>query len=239
MDERKLLASFEQKPLVPDVRTKLMLMVLASILVLGGAGKNVPYLQHIVCWTVFILFLLAGKLKPVLRFGALYLAVVVMTEVVFPNVKGGMQIFLAAMMVIFVKLMPMILIGGYIVSTTTVSEFSAAFKKMHVPDEFIVPFCVMFRMFPTIASEFRSINEAMRMRGITFSLRHPGRFFEYRIVPLIICVVKIGDELAQSAMTRGLGGEGVRTCVSRIRLRAIDYVMTGLYLAVIAAAVVL
>lgn len=233
MTKEELLLPFERNPLILDVRTKFMLLVMISVFVLGGLGNHIPYLQHIVCATIFLLMLIAGKVKPVFIYGGLYLLSVILTEYVFPGAKGRGQIFLVAMTIIFVKFMPMVFAGAYIISTTTVSEFSAGLKQWHIPDKIVVPFCVMFRMFPTISSEFRNINDAMKMRGITFDVRHIGKFIEYRIVPLIICVVKIGDELSQSAMTRGLGGDMDRVCMSQVAYKMIDYLMMALYLMVI------
>lgn len=233
MGKEELLLPFERRPYILDIRTKIMLLVLISIFVLGGLGNYIPYLQHMVCAVLFLLMLIAGMVKPVIVYGGIYLLSVFLTEYVFPGAKGSAQLFLVAMTIIFVKFLPMVFAGAYIVSTTTVSEFSAGLKKWHISDKIVVPFCVMFRIFPTISSEFKSINDAMKMRGITFDFRHIGKFVEYRIVPLIICVVKIGDELSQSAMTRGLGGDMDRVCVSRVKFGMIDYLMMALYLAVI------
>lgn len=234
---KQLVKPFERKTYVLDIRTKIMLLVMISLFVLGGLGNNIPYLQHVVCLAIFLLLMIAGKIKPVFIYGGLYLMSIMLAEYVFPGAKGGLQLFLVAMTIIFVKFMPMVFAGAYMITTTTVSEFSAGLKKWHVSDKIVVPFCVMFRMFPTITSEFRSINDAMKMRGIVFDIRYIGKFFEYRIVPLIICVVKIGDELSQSAMTRGLGGDMDRVCVNQVKFSVIDYIMMILYIAVIVLAI--
>lgn len=42
------------------------------------------------------------------------------------------------------------------------------------------------------------------MRGIT-TLRSPMKMLEYRVVPLMISIAKIGEELSAAALTRGLG----------------------------------
>ncbi|MGN0352369.1 MAG: energy-coupling factor transporter transmembrane component T [Roseburia sp.] len=235
--KKELLLPFERKPYILDIRTKIMLLVMISLFVLGGLGNHIPYLQHMVCAALFLLMLIAGKIKPVFVYGGIYLLSVILTEYVFPGAKGSAQLFLVAMTIIFVKFIPMMIAAAYIISTTTVSEFSAGLKKWHVSDKIAVPFCVMFRMFPTISSEFRSINDAMKMRGIKFDIRYIGKFIEYRIVPLIICVVKIGDELSQSAMTRGLGGDMDRVCVSQVKFGILDYLMMLLYLSVIVSSI--
>ena len=47
---------------------------------------------------------------------------------------------------------------------------------------------------------------------------------EYRIVPLMVCSAKIGEELNAAAITRGLGGEVRRTNVCKIGFHVQDAV---------------
>ena len=85
-----------------------------------------------------------------------------------------------------------------------VSEFVAAMERMHVPQKIVIPVSVVFRFFPTVREEYAAIRDAMKMRGIT-TLRSPMKMLEYRIVPLMMSVAKIGEELSAAALTRGLG----------------------------------
>ena len=45
---------------------------------------------------------------------------------------------------------------------------------------------------------------------------------EYRLVPLMVCTAKIGEELNAAALTRGLGGEVRRTNICQIGFRLPD-----------------
>lgn len=105
------------------------------------------------------------------------------------------------------RFLPAYLTGMYVINTTTVSEFKAAMDKLHMPDSLTIPMCVMFRFFPTIREENDSIRAAMKMRGIRLGGGKVGRMLEYRIVPMITCTAKIGEELSASALTRGLGSK--------------------------------
>lgn len=109
--------------------------------------------------------------------------------------------------------------------TTTVSEFNAAMGKMHVTEKITIPLSVMFRFFPTIADEFSSINDAMRMRDIRFGGKNAGKMIEYRMIPLLVCSARIGEELNAAAITRGLGGDVKRTNVCQIGFHIQDYVL--------------
>ena len=64
----------------------------------------------------------------------------------------------------------------------------------------------------------------MKMRGIRFGGRHPLLMVEYRLVPLMVSVVKIGDELSAAALTRGLGAPVRRTNVCQIGFHFQDVV---------------
>ncbi len=48
---------------------------------------------------------------------------------------------------------------------------------------------------------------------------------EYRLVPLMVSVVKIGDELSAAALTRGLGAPVKRTNICKIGFRVQDIVI--------------
>ena len=105
--------------------------------------------------------------------------------------------------------------------TTTASEFLVAMQRIHCPDVLTIPTAIIFRFFPTVREEYRDIKTAMRMRGVG-GLRQPIRMLEYRLVPLLVSVVSIGNELSRSAVTRALGAKRKRTSVCDIRFRIID-----------------
>ncbi|WP_242622798.1 energy-coupling factor transporter transmembrane protein EcfT [Lachnoclostridium sp. Marseille-P6806] len=48
---------------------------------------------------------------------------------------------------------------------------------------------------------------------------------EYRLVPMISCSAKIGEELSAAALTRGLGISQKRTNICRIGFGAADYLI--------------
>ena len=110
---------------------------------------------------------------------------------------------------------------------TKVSEFVLAMQRMHIPEAFIIPFSVMFRFFPTISEEAGSIGNAMRMRGITGKnfLKNPQAVLEYRIVPLMMSVVTIGNDLSAAALTRGLGNGKKRTSICKIGFHWKDFAL--------------
>lgn len=97
---------------------------------------------------------------------------------------------------------------------------------------------MMFRFFPTVGEEYSSIADAMRMRGIRFGGGKPSKMLEYRLVPLMISCVKIGDELSAAALTRGLGAPVKRTNICSIGFGAWDFFALLLCAAAFAAMIV-
>jgi energy-coupling factor transport system permease protein len=118
--------------------------------------------------------------------------------------------------------MPGIMTGMYVVSTTTVSEFIAAMERMHVSQKITIPLAVMFRFFPTVVEEAGSINKAMAMRDIKFGGKKALKMIEYRLIPMMTCSVKIGQELSAASLTRGLGGPDKRTNICKIGFGCCD-----------------
>ena len=70
------------------------------------------------------------------------------------------------------------------------------------------------------------------MRGLRMGNTGPVKMLEYRIIPVLMCCLRIGDELSASVLIRGLGAGGPRTNICRIGFRLQD----GILLAICAAA---
>ena len=200
-----------------DPRTKLLMLVTVSTLVLGGlGGDRLPLLVPILCIAVLALILAAGKYRAAAIYLAVYAAANLASVFLLPRLSGFPYFLVLGSVGIFSRVMPGVALGAYVVSTTTVSEFTAAMQRMHISEKITIPMSVMFRFFPTVGEEFSAINAAMRMRGISLGGGSPGKMLEYRLVPLLTCSAKIGEELSAAALTRGLGGEIRRTNICRI-----------------------
>ena len=63
----------------------------------------------------------------------------------------------------------------------------------------------------------------MKMRGITLR-RHIFKNLEYRLIPLIISVVQIGNDLSFAAMTRGIDAPHARTNICTVKFKWLDMV---------------
>ncbi|WMI79900.1 energy-coupling factor transporter transmembrane component T [Anaerotignum sp. MB30-C6] len=209
-----------------DPRTKLLILALNSVFVFGGAGgadTTMEILRHVITFIPLGLLFFGGKRKPVLLAAIFYVAFHVLQVTLFEHTKGVLNYILLFSIGVFVRILPNIMSGYYFISTTRVSELVGAMEKMHLTDKLIIPIAVMMRFFPVAMEEAGAVHDAMGMRGIRFGGRHPSKILEYRLIPMITCSVKTGEELSASALARGLGSPIKRTNICSIGFRALDY----------------
>ena len=229
MGKQVLLSNRYKRGLILDPRTKLLLVLDMSLFVLGSAGgETIDRLLPVFCAMPAIMLLTAGKLLRAFGYAFGYLAALAASIWILPETSGIAHYLLLATCGLITRFLPGIMMAAYLVSTTTVSEFTAAMLRMHISEKIIIPLSVMFRFFPTVMDEAASISAAMRMRDIRFGGRNAGKMLEYRLVPLMTCCVKIGEELSAAALTRGLGGEVRRTNICKIGFRFADWVVIAL-----------
>lgn len=207
----------DRKGICLDPRTKILLLLMIAVFVLGGAGDGALVWARVLlaCAPVVLLFASGRKSKCVI-FIAVFGAGCFLQYFLLNELDGVLNFIVLASAGMLTRFLPGLAMGYYAVSTTTVSEFVAAMEKMHIPDQITIPLSVMFRFFPTVGEEAGSIRDAMSMRGIFLSGKHPAKTLEYCLIPLMTCSVKIGEELSAAALTRGLGAPVKRTNICRI-----------------------
>jgi len=219
------MADIENRGLVLDPRTKLFVMITLVVFALGGTGSDIEAVQYgtvAVSILPLLLLMTAKQYKKAAVFGLIFALVKCSELYLVPNITGAALSISGLCCLIFVRLMPGLIMGAYMLSSTTVSEFIAAMYRMHIPQQITIPLSVMFRFFPTVLEEFAAINTAMKMRDIRIGGRNAGKFLEYRLVPLMVCSVNIGSELSAAALTRGLGTKVRRTNICKIGFHVQD-----------------
>ncbi len=208
-----------------DPRTKLLLLFLCSLIVIGGAGEQwMRVFYWILVILPLVLLLIEGKWKTTLTFTGIFIGSY-LAQCALQHDLNPLESILALMLYIITKILPALVYGRYLIQTTKVSEFLAAMQKMHVSDKLTIPISVVFRFFPTIREESGDINNAMKMRGVALGGGKAGSMLEYRLVPLIAACSLIGEELSAAAMTRGLEVGTKRTCLWAVKFGPLDYVM--------------
>lgn len=139
----------------------------------------------------------------------------------------------------FWNLTPVFLVSWDLI-TTPPGELAAFLSRIHTPSPVILGLLVMFRFFPTMKSELRSVRLSMRNRGLTAPAQlvsHPAASCEYVLVPLLLRCLQIADQLSISAVARGAEHPGKRGGYYGKGIDACDFIWLALWTA--AAAVLL
>ena len=116
---------------------------------------------------------------------------------------------------------------AYLLAKIPSGKLTANLRKMPIPTRIMLVLIVMLRFAPTVLHEFGEVREAMKIRGFLKSvgnvLRHPMDTLEYAIVPMVFRSLKIADELAASAIVRGIESPYKKESYYVSRIAALDY----------------
>lgn len=206
-----------------DPRTKLVMLLAVNIVLLGGGFSGISVIiRPMLAFLPFILLLSEKKYGKAVMYFIFIGAALSCEGFLVGRTQGLLNLLLVIFSGLNTRFVPGLVMGYYVVSTTKIAEFIAAMERLHLPQSIIIPFSVMLRFFPTVRAENSAISDAMRMRGIQAGGKRPGALLEYRLVPLLMCTVKIGEELSAAALTRGLGKPVKRTNICSIGFGAAD-----------------
>lgn len=214
-----------QKPYLRiDPRTKFFLLFFVGVLTFAFPPV---YFEVAIVLVLCLLLALNHQIQTAVTAFIVFTLMLAMDIWLVSYIPGVIQNIFFTIVRLGRMLLPLFLVGALMMRTTTVSEFIAAFRKMHLPDAVIIPFSVMFRFIPTVSEEWHSIRNAMRFRGIDASAKNiltkPLTTLEYTLIPLLMSTATIAGELAAASLARGLDSEGERTCIVDVRFRVTDY----------------
>lgn len=208
-----------------DPRTKVLFMFVLATLIFF-VNENI--LLNCALVLIPIILLLSDKrYRPAFIYGGLFvIAIFAKTS----NGKMELPYLVAMLLGLIVELIfrffPVFMFGYYIIKSTKPNEFISAMNLWHIPEAFIIPISVVFRFVPTLKEESRSIGNAMKMREIQFGTpkfwKNPTMILEYKVIPLMMSIAKIGDELSAAALSRGLGGLKRRSCLVELKFGIYD-----------------
>ena len=209
-----------------DPRTKLILLLTVTTLMFSTSNEGIMnFVKPVLSLIPFVLILSERRFKTAGKYLLLYLACFALERIALTTLSDLLSFVVLAMTSIMTRFAPGIMTGAWLLSSTSVSEFIGSMERMHLTEKIVIPLSVIFRFFPTISEEYQAISDAMKMRGIRFGGKNPFLMVEYRLVPLMVSVVKIGDELSAAALTRGLGAPVKRTNVCQIGFHVQDMIV--------------
>ncbi len=218
------------KQLYLDPRTKIVLCLAVSFIMLESTTSLVVNALQIALAALPLIFLLMlGKHKMAVYYLCAYVFASLVPQLLVPLLPTVINLLFTGMIALMTQILPGMMMAYFLIVSTSVSEFVTAMDRMHVPKSISVPMSVLFRFFPTIVEEYGHVRDAMRMREVG-NLRQPMAMLEYRMVPFMTSIVSIGNDLAASALTRGLSAPVRRTNVCPIGFTWRDglaFVLTG------------
>lgn len=204
------------KQLYLDPRTKIVLCLVVSFIMLESTTSLVVNALQIALAALPLIFLLMlGKHKMAVYYLCAYVFASLVPQLLVPLLPDIINLLFTGMIALMTQILPGMMMAYFLIVSTSVSEFVTAMDRMHVPKSINVPMSVLFRFFPTIVEEYGHVRDAMRMREVG-NLRQPMAMLEYRMVPFMTSIVSIGNDLAASALTRGLSAPVRRTNVCPI-----------------------
>ena len=208
-----------------DPRTKLLLM---AVVATAEFLYSHTAFMIAVAMIPFVLLLTNRQYKTATVFFCLFAAGLfvqaIQNSVQFPMIVNMLVVLLVGLVL---RLFPAFVMGAYIIKSTTASECITALGRMHIGRQITIPLSVLFRFIPTMQEESAAIKDAMRMREVQFGTKkfwqNPAALIEYRFIPLMISVVKIGDDLSAAALTRGLDNPVRRTNITKVGFTCLLY----------------
>ena len=215
-----------------DPRTALLATCLLGI---AAVISNRPEAAHAACAIGALCALAAGAWRPCIALSAAYgliAAVMALAEG-----AGNTTLVIAVVMLSYMaqKFVVLSLLGISLSKLASMQDLLAALQAMGAPQAVLIPCMVVLRFFPTIRRDASHLMESLKTRrvlaGRGYALRHPALVCELLVVPLLMRSVRVSDELAASALVRGLGGEARPTMLHSLSFGVKDAVVTALTLA--------
>ena len=219
-----------------DPRMKLLIVILVTSSLI--TASNIFVLSWIFI-IIAVLFMCIKSWKGAGKTLFTLLICIILEIIITFLPKNKVMAVIAMIFFFFQRIIAAYSICLWMATNLRINDFVTALQKMHIPKGGTISFAVIFRYIPTVQNEFRSIKNTMKLRGIGFTPKniffHPLKTFEYAVVPLLLRSMTIADELAASAMTRGLDLDTKRSSYRTVKLCSKDYFYTLLVIIALAA----
>lgn len=221
-----MINSFHSKIVHFNLQTKIIILIVVNVLLF--INKTIEF-EWFLTGSSLIVTALNGQRKSVSYFFLSFSFMVLIEYALMPILSGMYASLILFLAVAVRKVLPCLIIGRWILTSTEVSEFIATMWKLHLPQDIIIPISVVFRYFPTLKEEWCSLRMAMKMRGIGISMEHI-------MVPLMMSAINISEELSAAALCRGLDNPQGHSCLHTIYFRKSDYIAMIFYTILLVAA---
>jgi len=216
-----------ERPLL-DPRSKLAVFITACLSTFSGMSHVQELaLFLLVCMTM----LLCKKWRWIVIVCILYALMFLGDSFVVNRLSGIAQYAALLLCHITRFLLPLFSTFCVVTKTSAVGEYISAFMAMHMPGEVVIPVAVMFRFVPTVQEEWRTVTQAMKLRGMALSVKNVARrplfMLENMLVPFLMQCSLVVDEMSAAVMARGFDKDRPRTSYLAVRMRGIDWLIVA------------
>ncbi len=148
----------KRRGLLLDPRTKLLMLITVTSLMLSTGNSGVMNIvKPVLSVLPFILLLTEGRWKTALKYLVLYAVCFALERVALYCLSGLPAFLLLAVCAIMTRFAPGIMMGAFLIASTSVSDFMAAMKRMHVSEKIVIPLSVIFRFFTSVGHPFPAV----------------------------------------------------------------------------------
>lgn len=203
-----------------------MTIVISYTLLLGNLQQKYLAVAVAASLLPYVLLISERRYKEALKGGIFIIVVSIIQKYFLYNATGILTSLFLFISMLFLRMLPGLMMGKYTLVSTDMSELVCSLKKMKIPDQIVIPITVMARFFYTFREDYSQIKDAMYLHGLTTKrlILNPLKLFEYRTVPLLMCLTRTADEVAISALTRGMEIGVKRSSISTSKIKEIDYI---------------
>ena len=202
-------------------------LLIAALLSFSAFFMNKAETTNAIVLLAAVLLLTAGLWKSCAGYAAVYILISVAMTGIETISNTTVMLMLISISYFIQKLMVMLMMGSYLFGTTSVTEALNAMETMKSPKTLTIPFAVAFRFIPSIREDYKALQDSLKIRKIDTSIKgflmHPILTFEYMVVPILLRSLKTSEELAASAIVRGLDNGKKKTILYPLKLQVKDY----------------
>ena len=186
-------------------------------------GKGIIY--ETICLLIAIVVLsIYKRYLQILKFIIWYISFSILAYLIsISNIIWIADLF-GTLVYIILRMTPVMMIAYILVKDIKSNELLSAFEQINLPKKIMLSITVALRFFPTYKLEIRMIRESLKMRNINLKITEPLKFLEYWLVPVLMRMNLIAEEMTATAMTKGVESPMRRTSFYNVRMRIIDYI---------------
>lgn len=177
--------------------------------VVGATALSVMVSDLMLLITMGLIFLVFIVLSGALRASIPFLSLIVffwLVSVMLASFTGGGIGYAMGLSQFFARFFIISGAGIFFAFTTSPLQLASAMESLKIPGEIIFTLTVTLRYIPVLALETAAICDSLKLRVNLSGFRmlfSPSILYRGLIVPLIIRAVKISDEVAVAAESRG------------------------------------